>query len=207
MVEAVVQQQYDHLAKIYDQRWRNYVTNTLNFLKQWAQIHSQEIVLDVACGTGEFERLLLQDHPNQKIVGIDISAEMLAIAKRKLQPYSSVSFHQGNVTAIPSANESFDVVICASSFHYFDAPLDALAEMKRVLKPGGKLIILDWCKDFLLCRLCDAALKVFDPAHKQCYTQQEFHNFLSSSQLNIQTAKKLRFGLIWGLMVATAIKY
>ncbi|MDX2239221.1 MAG: methyltransferase domain-containing protein [Leptolyngbyaceae cyanobacterium bins.302] len=207
MIEAVVQQQYDHLAKIYDQRWRNYVTNTLNFLKQWAQIHPQETVLDVACGTGEFERLLLQDHPNQKVVGIDISTEMLAIAKRKLQPYSSVSFRQSGVTAIPSANESFDVVICANSFHYFDAPLDALVEMKRVLKPGGRLIILDWCKDFLLCRFCDAALKVFDPAHKQCYTQQEFHNFLSSSQLNIQAAKKLRFGLIWGLMVATAIKH
>jgi ubiquinone/menaquinone biosynthesis C-methylase UbiE len=207
MVEAVVQQQYDHLAKVYDQRWQSYVTNTLNFLKQWAQIHPQATVLDVACGTGEFELLLLQDHPNQQIVGIDISAEMLAIAKQKLQPYSSVSFHQGSVTAIPSANESFDVVICASSFHYFDAPLDALAEMKRVLKPGGKLIILDWCKDFLLCRLCDAALKVFDPAHKQCYTQQEFHNFLATSQFDIQAAKKLRFGWVWGLMVATAIKH
>jgi ubiquinone/menaquinone biosynthesis C-methylase UbiE len=206
MVETVVQQQYDHLAKIYDQRWQSYVTNTLNFLKQWAQIHPQASVLDVACGTGEFERLLLQDQPNQQIVGIDISAEMLAIAKNKLRSYSSVSFHQGSVTAIPSAGELFDVVICASSFHYFDAPLEAIAEMKRVLKPGGKLIILDWCKDFLLCRFCDAALKVFDPAHKQCYTQQEFHHFLASSQLTIEAATKLRFGWVWGLMVATAIK-
>ncbi|MEA5463599.1 class I SAM-dependent methyltransferase [Leptothoe sp. PORK10 BA2] len=207
MVEVVVQQQYDHLAKIYDQRWHSYVTNTLNFLKQWAQISPQAIVLDVACGTGEFERLLLQDHPNQQIVGIDISAEMLTMAKRKLQPYASVSFHQVSVTAIPFANEAFDYVICASSFHYFDTPLDALAEMKRVLKPGGKLIILDWCKDFWLCRFCDAVLKVFDPAHKQCFTQQEFHNFLATSQFDIQAAKKLRFGWVWGLMVATATKH
>lgn len=206
MTESVVQQQYDHLAKIYDQRWRGYVGNTLNFLKYWAQIQPQATVLDIACGTGEFERLLLQDHPNQRIVGIDISAEMLAIAQQKLQHHPHVILRQGSVTAIPCADASFDVVVCASSFHYFDRPLDALSEMKRVLKPGGKLVILDWCKDYLLCRICDAALQIVDPAHKQCYTQQEFHNFLAAAQLNIQSATKQRFGWVWGLMAATATK-
>ncbi|MBW4623851.1 MAG: methyltransferase domain-containing protein [Cyanosarcina radialis HA8281-LM2] len=206
MAESIVQQQYDRLAKIYDRRWRDYVTDTLVFLKQWAKIPPEAAVLDVACGTGEFERLLLQEHPDRQIVGIDISAEMLAVAQNKLQHHFNVTFRQGSATAIPSADECFDVVVCASSFHYFDRPLDALAEMKRVLKPGGKLIILDWCKDFLLCRFCDLVLKVFDSAHKQCYTQQEFHNFLSASQFQIQAATKLRLGLVWGLMVATATK-
>lgn len=206
MVESVVQQQYDQLAKIYDQRWDSYVANTLNFLKQWANIPPQATVLDLACGTGEFGRLLLQDHPNQQIFGIDISAEMLTIAQRKLQSYSAVTFQQGSATAIPSADECFDVVVCASSFHYFEYPLDALAEMRRVLKPGGKVVILDWCKDFLLCRFCDAVLKLFDPAHQQCYTQQELHKYFSTSQLNVQAATKKRFGLVWGLMVATATK-
>lgn len=206
MVESIVQEQYDQLAKIYDQRWNNYVANTLNFLKQWANIPPQATVLDLACGTGEFERLLLQDHPNQQILGVDISAEMLTVAQRKLQPYSAVTFQQGSATAIPSASGHFDVVVCASSFHYFEHPLDALAEMRRVLKPGGKVVILDWCKDFLLCRLCDLLLKRIDPAHKQCYTQHEFHSFLSASQFDIQAATKIQFGLVWGLMIATATK-
>lgn len=185
MVKSIVQRQYDQLAKIYDRRWRTYVENTLNFLNQWADIPLQASVLDLACGTGEFERLLLQDNPNQQILGVDISAEMLAIAQQKLHRYSSVRFEPGSATEIPSADEQFDVVVCANSFHYFDQPIDALVEMKRVLKPDGKLVILDWCKDFLLCRFCDAVLKLIDPAHQQCYTQREFHKFFSTAQLNV----------------------
>lgn len=206
MATSVVQQQYDQLAKIYDQRWKNYVEKTLNFMKEWAAIPLEATVLDLACGTGEFERLLLKDNPNQQVLGVDISAEMLAMAQQKLHRYSSVRFAQGNATEIPSADEQFDVVVCASSFHYFDQPVNALMEMKRVLKPDGKVVILDWCKDFLLCRFCDAVLKTTDPAHKQCYTQQEFHDFFSTVQLNVQAATKKRFGLVWGLMVATATK-
>lgn len=206
MIEAIVEREYDRLAKIYDRRWRAYITNTLTFLKQWARIDPQALVLDVACGTGEFERLLLQDHPNQHIIGIDLSTEMLAIAQAKLQHYSTVTLRSGSVTALPLKDESVDTVVCASAFHYFDCPLDALAEMRRVLKPGGNVVILDWCKDFLLCRLCDMVLQVVDPSHKQCYTQKEFHNFLSRSQLKIEMSTTLQFGAVWGLMVATATK-
>lgn len=206
MAEAVVQQQYDHLAKIYDRRWRSYITKTLLLLKESANIQPSEIVLDIACGTGEFERSLLADHPQQTMVGLDLSSEMLAVAQAKLSDYAAVIFHQSSVTAIPAEDESFDVVVCANAFHYFDAPLAALTEMKRVLKPNGRIVILDWCKDFLLCRLYDILLSRLDPAHKQCYTEAEFHHFLTSSQLNIQAAKRHRLNLAWGLMIATANK-
>jgi ubiquinone/menaquinone biosynthesis C-methylase UbiE len=205
MRESLVQQQYDQLARIYDRRWNSYVETTLRFLQQWADISSQAVVLDLGCGTGEFERLLLQAQPHQQIVGIDISMEMLAIAQRKLCGYPSVTFQQGSATAIPSIDEQF-VVVCASAFHYFEHPLAALSEIKRVLKPGGKVVILDWCKDFLLCRVCDWVLKRTDPAHQQCYTQQELHQFLAAAQFTIQAATTRRFGLIWGLMAATATK-
>ncbi len=205
-MESVVQQQYDHLAKIYDRRWYRYVISTLDFLKQWAKIHPQATVLDIACGTGEFERLLLADSPHQQIVGIDLSSKMLAIAQRKLELYSTVSFKQGSVTDIPVTSEHFDVVVCASAFHYFDQPLQALTEMKRTLKPGGKLIILDWCKDFFLCRLYDTILKFFDPAYQGCYTQQELHQFLADAGFEIQAATKQRIVGTWGLMAVTATK-
>lgn len=206
MAESVVQQQYDQLAKIYDHRWRSYITKTLLFLQGWAKIQPSETVLDIACGTGEFERLLLGKHPQQAILGVDISSEMLSVAREKLKDYAALTLCQGSVTAIPAADESFDVVVCANAFHYFEPPLAALAEMRRVLKPNGRVVILDWCKDFLVCRLYDVILSRLDPAHKHCYTQTQFHSFLTSSQFNIQAAKRLRLNLVWGLMVATAVK-
>ncbi|OWY65166.1 methyltransferase type 11 [cyanobacterium TDX16] len=179
MTKTTVREQYDQLAAVYDQRWNSYIFNTSSFLKTWTQISPQTAVLDVGCGTGEFERLVLAEHPMQNMVGIDISEKMLAIVRQKLHAYPSVSFHTAPALALPFANNSFDAIVSASSFHYFDAPLAALAEMKRVLKPDGTLVILDWCKDYLLCRLCDLVLKVIDPAYQQCYTQAEFHQLLN----------------------------
>lgn len=204
MIEPVIRQQYDQMSVIYDQRWSHYISNTLNFLKAWAELAPTDKVLDVACGTGEFEQLILTEHSEQNMVGVDISEKMLTIAQQKLQAYPNVTLSLASAEHLPFADQSFDVIVSASAFHYFENPAIALAEMKRVLKPNGKIMILDWCKDYLLCRICDLILKVTDPAHQQCYTQAELHGFLTASGFDITRAAKVRFGLVWGLMVATA---
>lgn len=205
MSESTVRQQYNQLASVYDRRWQHYITKTLRFLKQWAMIPAEARVLDLACGTGEFERLLLQESSDQLITGIDISEQMLAIAHQKLKSYPNVSLQLATASDLSFADHSFDTVVSANSFHYFDDPKLALKEIKRVVRPGGKIVILDWCKDYFICRVCDALLQRFDPAHQQCYTQAEFHHFLNAAGFKIQQATKVRFGLIWGLMVVTAM--
>lgn len=205
MIETIVRKQYDQLAAVYDLRWKSYIANTLSFLKTWAEISQTDTILDVACGTGEFERLLLSEYSSQQIVGVDISDKMLAIAKQKCSAYPQVSFQIASASNLPFDNDNFDVIVSANSFHYFDDPLAALKEMRRVLKPDGKVIILDWCRDYLTCKICDAILKIFDPAHQQCYTQNEFHRLLEDANFAVYRATRIRFGVVWGLMVATAI--
>ena len=204
MSETTVRKQYNQLAAVYDVRWRDYIVNTLSFLKTWVEISPTDTVLDIACGTGEFERLLLTEYSSQQIVGIDISEKMLAIAKLKCSAYPQVSFQMASALRLPFDSNSFDVIVSANSFHYFDEPLAALKEMRRVLKPDGKVVILDWCKDYLVCKICDLLLKIFDPAYKQCYTQKEFHSLLQDANFAVCRATKIRFGVVWGLMVATA---
>jgi ubiquinone/menaquinone biosynthesis C-methylase UbiE len=205
MSEIKVRAQYEQLADIYDLRWRKYINNTLTFLYNWEQIDSQSRVLDVACGTGEFERLLLDNNPTQRITGVDISEKMLDIAREKYRVYSNVEFHQTSANSLPFASHTFDIAVCANAFHYFEQPLVALSEIKRVVKPNGKLIILDWNKDFLICRICDWILQIFDPAHQQCYTQEELHQLLISADFKINRGAMVRFGVIWGLMAVTAL--
>jgi ubiquinone/menaquinone biosynthesis C-methylase UbiE len=205
MPEAMAREEYDRMAGFYDQLWRVYVTNTLSLLAAWARIGPPATVLDVACGTGAFEGLLLCACPCQRIVGIDISAHMLAIAARKCAAATNVVFQQARASALPCVDGSFDVVVSANAFHYFDEPLTVLAEMKRVLKPGGRTIILDWCKDFRLCALCDIMLSAIDPAHKHCYTQEELHRLLAAAGFTVQRAARVRLGAVWGLMIATAV--
>lgn len=200
MSERVIRQQYDQMA----QRWSTYIYKTLSFLDAWAAIPPRAVVLDLGCGTGEFEQLVLNKYPNQQMVGVDISQKMLEIAQHKCQAYPNVAFRTASALALLFQEHNFDVIVSANAFHYFDDPQAALKEMRRVLKPNGSVVILDWCKDYLLCRLCDVLLRFVDPAHQQCYTQQEFHHLLTSAQLDIQAASKMRFGLVWGLMIATA---
>ncbi len=205
MTETTVRKQYDQLAAVYDLFWRRYIANTLSFLKSWAEISPLDIVLDVGCGTGEFERLLLAEYSSLQIVGVDISEKMLAIAKQKCSIYPQVSFELASASALPFNSDSFDVIVSASSFHYFDDPLAALTEIKRVLKPDGKVVILDWCKDYLGCKIYDVILRIFDPAYQQCYTQDEFHHLLEEANFAVDRARrKIRFGVMWELMVATA---
>jgi len=203
-LELKVRQEYDRLAGIYDQRWSYYITNTLTFLKLCLVLSPTETVLDIACGTGELERLILAENPAQTIVGVDISGKMLGIAQHKLAAFPSVSFQVASVSRLPFSNHCFDVVVSANSFHYFEDPTLAIVEMKRVLKFDGKIIILDWCKDFLLCQICDFILQWIDPAHRQCYTQKEFHRLLTTAGLTLKHTQKVRFGWFWGLMLATA---
>ncbi|MBD1910013.1 MULTISPECIES: methyltransferase domain-containing protein [unclassified Leptolyngbya] len=204
-METLVQQQYDKLAAIYDRRWKSYITRTLTFLEAWTQIEPQESVLDVACGTGEFERRVLKKNPDHIILGVDFSENMLALARKKCQDYRNVRFEAASATAIPAPAQAYDVVVCANAFHYFEQPEQALQEMGRVLKPEGRLVILDWCRDFWACQLCDWLLKLIDPAHQRCYTQAELNSMLESADFHIQQSRRIRFGLVWGLMVATAV--
>ena len=205
MLKTTVREQYNQKAKIYDRRWRGYLHKTLSFLQSWAQISPSETVLDVACGTGELEKLLLLDNPQQRITGVDISEEMLKTAKQKLAAYSQVFWQTASATELPLCNSCFDLVICANSFHYFEDPQGSLKEIQRVLKPNGRVIILDWCKDYWGVWILDLILKAFDSAHQQSYTQNEFHNLLTTAGFKIGRATKFRYGIVWQFMVAEAI--
>lgn len=202
--ESLVRQEYDRLAPIYDRRWYNYINKSLSFLVNFAHIPREESILDVACGTGEFARLLLEQNSQQQITGVDISEGMLEVARNKLDAYPHVSLDRASVTSLPFDNKSFDLVICANAFHYFVSPQLAIAEMKRVLKPKGKVIILDWCRDYWVLNLLNPLFNFIDPAYQCCYTQAELERLLKAAGFNVLKDRKVRFGFIWELMTVVA---
>jgi ubiquinone/menaquinone biosynthesis C-methylase UbiE len=202
--ETTMSRQYNRIAPVYDRVWSRYVAKSLGFLQHWAVIGSDETVLDVGCGTGTFEHLILQTQPEQAITGVDLSAGMLAIARQKCQGYPQVGFTLAAATDLPFADCSFDRVVTASALHHFADPQAALQEMRRVLKPKGELVILDWCNDDWRCRVYDFVLRRFDPAHQRCYTQAELHGLLAGAGYQVQRTSRFSPGPAWMLMVASA---
>ncbi len=198
--ESAVRQEYDRLAPIYDRRWQNYINKSLSFLLDFADFSPNASILDVACGTGEFARLLLEQNPQQQITGVDISESMLEIARNKLKTYPNLSLCCTSVKSLPFDNDSFNLVICANAFHYFENPELALTELKRVLKPKGEILILDWCGDYWVLKLLNPMFRFIDRAYQRCYTQTELERLLNAAGFNVKKDSKVRFSLIWELM-------
>jgi arsenite methyltransferase len=106
-----------------------------------------ERILDVGCGPGFYvAELLDQVGPQGTVVGVDASAQMLAVAARRCEGRPNVAFHEGDATSLPVADGSFDAALCVQVLEYVTRPAVALAEMHRVLKPGGRLVVwdVDW---------------------------------------------------------------
>jgi malonyl-CoA O-methyltransferase len=94
-------------------------------------------VLDVGCGKGRFARVFLEENPGALMYGLDISEEMLACVPAG---FGAVS---GSMTELPFADSAFDCVYATESLEHAVEIDRAVAEMCRVLKPGGKLAIID----------------------------------------------------------------
>ena len=197
-IEAV-RRQYDRLANSYDRRWRAYVEVTLHAVVEGVGFAGHERVLDIACGTGELERLLLARWPALQIVGTDISLGMLRQASVK-QANGRASWVQAEAAHLPFPDQLFDCALCANSFHYFRSPRKALREARRVLRPHGLFVLVDWCDDYLSCKLCALWLRLTDPAFCRAYTVRACRSLLEQSGFDVLHGDHFRVRPIWGMM-------
>lgn len=108
-----------------------------------AELPEGSAVLEVAPGPGYFA-IELAKCGRYSIAGLDISHTFVEIARGNAATAGvRVDFRQGNASHMPFANDSFDFLLCRAAFKNFGEPVQALKEMARVLKPGGRGMIID----------------------------------------------------------------
>jgi ubiquinone/menaquinone biosynthesis C-methylase UbiE len=152
-------------------------------------------VLEIAPGPGFFA-IELAKIGKYQITGLDISKTFVDIAKRNArQEHVEVDFRQGNASAMPLSEGSFDFVLCRAAFKNFSDPVGALREMRRVLKPEGRALVIDLRKDVgkksldgYIRGLKAGALNAFMMKWTfrlmlipRAYTKQQFQNFIVES--------------------------
>jgi len=135
-------------AKWYANLTRNALDDFRALARQVAeQLPLHADVLEVAPGPGYFA-IELAKLGAYRITGLDISQTFVEIANRNAaQANVQVDFRHGNASGMPFKSDSFDFLLCRAAFKNFGAPLGALREMHRVLKPGGRALIVDLRKD------------------------------------------------------------
>ena len=129
---------FDSIARNYD-RMNHLMTAGLD--RCWRKRAVQGLhgkVLDVACGTGDMAVELLRQ--GCSVTGVDLSKEMMAIAKQKAP---QAEYRLADVERLPFGDASFDAVTCAFGVRNFVHLEQGLHEMLRVLKPGGRMVILE----------------------------------------------------------------
>lgn len=125
-----------------DMRWRR------KAIAELQQLQAKQ-VLDVATGTGDFAILSYKILHPDKVTGIDISTGMLELGRKKVEQLhlsESISLLTGDSETINFSDNSFDAVTVAFGVRNFENLEKGLKEMLRVLKPGGKLVVLEFSK-------------------------------------------------------------
>lgn len=123
-----------------------------------------DVLLDLACGTGAAVRAAAPDV--RRAVGFDVSPGMIAQARRRADALANVEFHEGDVSGrLPFATGEFTAIVCTSAFHHFPRPVDTIAEMSRVLGPGGRVVIADANRRHPAVFVLDLILRVWQRSH------------------------------------------
>ncbi len=97
--------------------------------------------LDAGCGTGAFSEMIVQRCAPRSVTGIDPSAEQISFARNKIP---GVTFQVADAMSLPFDDGAFDIVVSALVLHFIPDRAKAIAEMKRVLRPGGIVAAYTW---------------------------------------------------------------
>lgn len=142
-----------------------------------------DTVLDVACGPGmlacEFAR-----HAGQ-VTGIDLTPAMIEQAEKRQRQLNllNLAWAVGDAVPLPCADNSFSLVITRYSFHHLLEPEKALAEMIRVCRPGGRVMLADVAMASAKSEAYDRLEIMRDPSHTHALTQEEFAALFQHSGL------------------------
>lgn len=198
-----VQDEYDRLAGDYDSRWAHYIAESTRETVQRLVLAPEDRLLDVGCGTGVLLERVRAEWPTARAVGVDLSFGMLGRARER--GIEAVSLVRGDVGALPFSASCFDVVVSNSALHYWPDASAALREVTRVLRPGGRLVITDWCGDFLTCRALGGFLRLTGRAHERSYRSDECVALLEDAGYTV-TLQRFKIDWFWGMMTACAVR-
>ena len=139
---------FDSVSSTYDEL--NFLSVTARRFVELAQLSAGTCVLDIATGTGIIPLLAVEQlGAAGKITAIDISAEMIARAKRKLSALANIQLQVGDAERLDFPDASFDAVLCASSLFFVPDMDQALREARRVLNPEGYVMFNSFEPGFL----------------------------------------------------------
>ncbi len=133
---------WDKESNRYERLNRNHLKK-IKKIQGLLNLKDGDSILEVGIGTGVHAKYIL-DRENIKFTGVDISLQMLQRSRKYLDEYKdNVSLIAADGIALPFRNDSFDAVFCNATLHHLIDPFTGLKEMYRIIKPGGRIAVME----------------------------------------------------------------
>ena len=182
-------EQFDRQATHYNAQWNTWTEATLHWLLAHADCQPKDTLLDVATGTG-FTALAFAPHVHS-VVGLDVSPGMLEQAHRQQieQGLTNLTWVEGAAEALPFPDATFSLVTSRVAPHHFLSIPQFLAEVKRVLAPGGRFLLADTCvpDDAPIAAAWQNQIEALrDPSHVRNLSPHAWRQALEAAGLRVQ---------------------
>jgi ubiquinone/menaquinone biosynthesis C-methylase UbiE len=179
-------------AKNYDKPIYNFFRFMQKYVISLLDLEGNIKMLDIGCGTGWAVRYASQlCTGNGEFYGLDISPLMIEKAKKDSSGYKNVFFFNADSETMPFENNLFDFIICTNSFHHYQNPIKVLEEIYRVLKPNGKIFIMDPNADNTIIRILDNIVSRREDAHVKFYNTREYKSFFEKTNIKYIDSKTM----------------
>jgi len=182
-----IRRQFTRQADAYTEMPQTKDAAVLDGLVRFVGTGAGDRVLDVACGPG-FLTMAFASHAKE-VVGVDATQALLQRARSEAERRGihNVRFETGDATVLPFADAAFDVVSCRAAFHHFPDPERVLGEMRRVARPGARLLVADMlgADDPAKAAYHDGIERLCDPTHARALPAAEFERLFVAASLDV----------------------
>lgn len=187
-----IRAQFERQAEAYARMRQTTDPRLLEGLVRLAGAAPGERALDVACGPGLLTLALAAR--TGEAVGLDATPAFLRLAREEAarRGLGGVRFEEGDAEALPFPEACFDLATCRAAFHHFPRPERVLAEMRRVVRPGGRLVVADLLgsEDPDKAALHDRIERLCDPSHVRALPASELESLFRDAGLVVLAAPR-----------------
>lgn len=196
---------YNEKASTYEEKWKHYLEHTHRAFLQRITTTENDRLLDASGGTGLLARRLIDQHfPFKKLIVNEPAEKMQEIAQEKLKEENYLQFTGFRVKQIPQNLGPFDQIFCLNSFHFYPDQPKVLELFSRLLKPSGRVYILDWNRAGLFVTI-NKLIAWSSSEYIDTRSQQEMNIMLKNADFDVSQSESWNWRY-WKFFFITADK-
>lgn len=195
---------YNKNAADYERRWAAYLEHTHSRFIERLNFSETDYLLDLSCGTGLLAGKLLENEKRFGQLTLNDPAEkMLNIARSRFSSHPRIRFSGAAAHELPFRDNSFDLILSLSAFHNYRYQHTVIAEIGRLLKPGGRIYLQDWNRSGFF-RPLNALIRRWAPEHIDTRSLDEIKQMLEQQRFSIEQEESWRYRY-WKFFFAQAL--